>query len=73
MNIMKIKSNKVSIVRAHSQGSFLLVNPSIPTYFSLVVLESLYLLLFSNSLIIHMVISQSECPILVSWIYLDTQ
>ena len=41
MNIMKIKSNKVSIVRAHSQGSFLLVNPSIPTYFSLVVLESL--------------------------------
>ena len=41
MNIMKIKSNKVSIVRAHSQGSFLLVNPCIPTYFSLVVLESL--------------------------------
>ena len=41
MNIMKIKSNKVSIVRAHSQGSFLLVNPSILTYFSLVGLESL--------------------------------
>ena len=31
MNMMKIKSNKVSIVRAHSQGSFLLVTPSIPT------------------------------------------
>ena len=32
MNVMKIKSdNKVSIVQAHSQGSFLLVNPSIPT------------------------------------------
>ena len=28
---------------------------------------------FSNSLIIHTVISQSECPILVSWMYLDTQ
>ena len=28
---VKIKSNKVSFVRAHSQGSFLLVNPSIPT------------------------------------------
>ena len=32
MNVMKIKSdNKVSIVQAHSQGSFLLMNPSIPT------------------------------------------
>ena len=31
MNVMKIKSDKVSIVQAHSQGSFLLVNPSIPT------------------------------------------
>ena len=31
MNMMKIKSDKVSIVRAHSQGSFLLMNPSIPT------------------------------------------
>ena len=31
INMMKIKSNKQSIVRAHSQGSFLLVNPSIPT------------------------------------------
>ena len=28
---------------------------------------------FSNSLIIHMVISQSECPILVRCMYLDTQ
>ena len=28
---------------------------------------------FSNSLIIHTVISQSECPILVSWMCLDTQ
>ena len=28
---------------------------------------------FSNSLIIHTVISQSECPILVSWMYPDTQ
>ena len=27
----------------------------------------------SNSLIIHMVISQSECPILVRCMYLDTQ
>ena len=35
MNVMKIKSdNKVSIVQAHSQGSFLLVNPSIPTSYS---------------------------------------
>ena len=32
MNVMKVKSgNKVCIVQAHSQGSFLLVNPSIPT------------------------------------------
>ena len=31
MNLMKIKSNKVFIVQPHSQGSFLLVNPSIPT------------------------------------------
>ena len=31
MNMMKIKSNKQSIVRANIQGSFLLVNPSIPT------------------------------------------
>ena len=30
-NVMKIKSDKVSIVQTHSQGSFLLVNPSIPT------------------------------------------
>ena len=30
-------------------------------------------LTFSNSLIIHTVTSQSECPILVSWMYLDTQ
>ena len=31
MNMMKIKSKKQSIVGAHSQGSFLLVNPHIPT------------------------------------------
>ena len=31
MNMMKIKSDKVSVVQAHSQGFFLLVNPSIPT------------------------------------------
>ena len=30
MKVMKIKSDKVSIVQAHFQGSFLLVNPSIP-------------------------------------------
>ena len=42
MNMIKIKSNKVSIVRAHSQGSFLLVNPSIPTSsLAVVVFESL--------------------------------
>ena len=47
MNVMKIKSdNKVSIVQAHSQGSFLLVNPSIPTSsLALVVLGSLYITL----------------------------
>ena len=31
MNMMKIKSNKQSIVQAHSEGFFLLVNSSIPT------------------------------------------
>ena len=31
MNMMKIKSNQVSVVRAHSQGPLLLLNPSIPT------------------------------------------
>ena len=31
MNMMKIESNKQSIVRAYSQGSLLLINPSIPT------------------------------------------
>ena len=30
-------------------------------------------MVFSNSLIIHMVINQSECPILVRCMYLDTQ
>ena len=30
MNMMKIKSNEVSVVRVHSQGSFLLMNPSTP-------------------------------------------
>ena len=30
MKVMKIKSDKVSIVQAHFQGSFLLVNQSIP-------------------------------------------
>ena len=30
MNMMKIKSIKVSVVRAHSQGSFLPMNPSTP-------------------------------------------
>ena len=46
MNVMKIKSDKVSIVQAHSQGSFLLVNPSIPTSsLALVVLGSLYITL----------------------------
>ena len=35
--------------------------------------KSKIILQFSNSLIIHTVISQSECPILVSWMYLDTQ
>ena len=45
IKMMKIKSNKVSIVRAHSQGSFLLVNPPIPiSSLTLVVLESLQLL-----------------------------
>ena len=29
--MMKIKSNKVSVVCAHSQGAFLLMNPSIQT------------------------------------------
>ena len=48
MNVMKTKSdNKVFIVQAHSRGSFLLVNPSIPTFhpfrssLALVVLGSL--------------------------------
>ena len=31
MNMMKMKSDKVSFVQAHSQVFFLLVNPSIPT------------------------------------------
>ena len=31
MNMMKMKSDKVSIVQAHSQGFFLLERPSIPT------------------------------------------
>ena len=33
-NVMKINSDKESTVQAHSQGSFLLVNPSIPTSYS---------------------------------------
>ena len=33
----------------------------------------LLLKIVSHSLIIHTVISQSECPSLVSWMYLDTQ
>ena len=30
MDMMKMKSDKISIVQAHSQGFFLLVSPSIP-------------------------------------------
>ena len=33
-NVMKINSDKESTVQAHSQGSFLLVNPSISTSYS---------------------------------------
>ena len=31
VNMMKMKSHKISIVEAHSQGFFLLMNPFIPT------------------------------------------
>jgi len=45
MNMMKMKSDKVFIVQAYSQGFFLLVNPSIPTsYPALVELGSLTLI-----------------------------